>query len=138
MAPIVSDPDHFSNWLANPKFFPKYKPAPAVSLLCPLRPLADMIHVWTDGSASLNGSPYCVAGSAWVSPCSCSDLRHLVGPSLSNNIAKLCTVFLALQAWPGVSLHIHTDSCYVLGLTHSSLLTMEQDGWLGFPLFSDP
>jgi ribonuclease HI len=135
---LLAHPDQFGNWQANPCFFPKYKPAPAISLLHPLRPPTDTVHVWTDGLAKLNGSPYCIAGSAWVSPCSRSDSCHLVGPSLSNNLAELCAILLALQAWPSVSLHIHTDSCYVLGLAHSGLLAMEQDGWLGLPLFSDP
>jgi hypothetical protein len=45
---------------------------------------------------------------------------------------------MALQAWPSTSLHIHTDSHYILGLVHSGLLAMEQDSWLGLPLFSDP
>jgi ribonuclease HI len=94
--------------------------------------------MWSNGSARLNGSPYCIAGSPWVSPCGCSESCHLVGPSLSNNVAELCAVLLALQAWPNAPLHIHTDSRYVLGLAHSGLLAMEQDGWLGFPLFSDP
>jgi ribonuclease HI len=135
---LLAHPDHYGNWQANPKFFPKYKPAPAVPLLHPLRPPTTTIHVWTDGSAKLNGSPYCSAGSAWASPCGRSDSCHLVGPSLSNNIAKLCAVLLALQAWPDASLHIHTDSRYVLGLAHGGLLAMERDGWLGLPLFSDP
>jgi ribonuclease HI len=135
---LLAHPNCFGNWKANSKFFPKYKPTPPISLLQPLRPPVNTIHIWTDGSAQLNGSPYCHAGSAWVSPCRCSNSRHLVGPSLSNNIAELCTVFLALQAWPSVSLHIHTDSCYVLGLAHSSLLAMERDSWPGLPLFSNP
>jgi ribonuclease HI len=76
--------------------------------------------------------------TAWVSPCGRSDSCHLIGPSLSNNVAELCAVLLALQAWPSVSLHIHTDSRYVLVLARSGLLAMEQDGWPGLPLFSDP
>jgi hypothetical protein len=122
---LLAHPNRFSNWQANPKFFPKYKPAPAISLLRPLRPPVATIHVWTDSSTKLNSSPYCSTGSAWVSPCSHSDSHHLVGPSLSNNIAELCAVLMALQAWPSTSLHIHTDSRYVLGLAHSGLLAME-------------
>ena len=61
---------------------------------------------------------------------------HLVGSRLSNNVAELCAVIKALQAWPNMALHIHTDSSFILGLVCSSLLAMERDGWHGFPLLS--
>ena len=133
---LFARPDRFSNHLSNKKFFQKYLPPPPLSLARPRRVPAEWQHIWTDSSALNNGHPHCTAGAAWLSPCGLSEVFHLIGPCLSNNVAELCAVIKALQSWPNMALHIHTDSSFVLGLVRSGLLAMERDGWHGFPLFS--
>ena len=133
---LLARPDRFGNHTANPCFFQKYAPPPPISIIRPRRVPTDWQHIWTDGSALNNGHPHCTAGAAWLSPCGASAVFHLVGPRLSNNIAELCAAIKAVQAWPDQALHIHTDSSFVLGLVRGGLLTMERDGWHGFPLFS--
>ena len=133
---LFARPDRFGNHLSNKRFFQKYTAPPPTSLAHPRRVPADWQHVWTDGSALNNGHPHCTAGAAWLSPCGLSETFHLIGPRLSNNIAEICAAIKALQAWPNQALHIHTDSSFVLGLVRGGLLTMERDGWHGFPLFS--
>jgi len=133
---LLARPDRAGNFLANKRFFQKYHAAPLVSLSRPCRVPAEWQLVWTDGSALDNGHPSCSAGSAWASLCGRSQLCRLAGPLLSNNIAELCAVLLALRAWPDCTLHIHTDSTYVLGLVRGGLLAMERDGWLDAPIFS--
>jgi len=133
---LLARPDRAGNFLANKRFFQKYRAAPPVSLSHPRRVPAEWQLVWTDGSALNNGHPSCAAGSAWASLCGRSQLCRLAGPLLSNNIAELCAVLLALRAWPDCALHIHTDSSYVLGLVCGGLLAMERDGWLDAPIFS--
>jgi len=133
---LLARPDRAGNFLANKRFFQRYCAAPLVSLSRPHCIPADWQLVWTDGSALDNGHPSCMAGSAWASLCGRSQLCHLAGPLLSNNVAKLCAVLLALRAWPDCALHLHTDSTYVLGLVRGSLLAMEHDGWLDAPIFS--
>lgn len=105
-------------------------------MTCPCHVPTKWQHIWTDGSALNNSSLYCTAGSAWASPCSLSQTYHLIGPLLSNNIAELCTVYMALQAWQNCTLHIHTDFTYMLDLVKGSLLAMEQDRWHGHPPYS--
>jgi len=133
---LLAHPDRAGNFLANQRFFQRYRAAPLVSLSHPRRVPADWQLVWTDGSALNNGHPSCTAGSAWASLCGCSQLCRLAGPLLSNNVAKLCAILLALRAWPDCALHLHTDSTYILGLVRGGLLAMERDGWLDAPLFS--
>ena len=133
---LLARPDRFGNHLSNKRFFRKYVAPSPISLARPRRVPAEWQHVWTDGSALNNGHPHCTAGAAWLSPCGLSEVFHLVGSCLSNNIAELCAAVKALQAWPNQALHIHTDSSFILGLVHSGLLAMERDGWPGFPLFS--
>ena len=133
---LFARPDRFGNHLSNKRFFWKYAAPPPISLARPRRVPADWQHVWTDGSALNNGHPHCTAGATWLSPCGISDVFHLVGPRLSNNVAELCTAIKALQAWPNQALHIHTDSSFILGLVCGGLLAMERDGWHSFPLLS--
>ena len=133
---LFARPDRFGNHLSNKRFFQKYTTPSPISLARPCRVPAEWQHVWTDGSALNNGHPHCTAGAAWLSPCGLSEVFHLVGPRLSNNVAELCAAIKALQAWPNQALHIHTDSSFVLGLVRGGLLAMERDGWHGFPLFS--
>ena len=45
---------------------------------------------------------------------------------------------MALQSWPSGSIHIHTDSTFVLCLVKGSLLTLKHDGWPSFPWLCDP
>ena len=118
------------------KVLQKILPPLPVTFTHPCHIPADWQHIWTDGSALHNGHPHCIASSAWASPCSLSQVYCLVSPRLSNNIAELCAALTALQAWPDCALHIHTDSAFILDLVHSSLLTMECNGWHSFPLFS--
>ena len=133
---LFARPDRFGNHCSNKKFFQKYTAPSPISLARPHRVPADWQHIWMDGSALNNGHPHCTAGAAWLSPCGLSEVFHLVGPRLSNNIAEICAAIQALQAWPNQALHIHTDSSFVLGLVRGGLLAMERDGWHGFPLFS--
>ena len=132
---LFARPDRFGNHAANAKFFQKYMPPAPISLACLRCVPAEWQHIWTDGSALNNSHPHCTAGTAWLSLCSLSKVFHLVGPCLSNNITELCAAYQAIQAWPNCALHIHSDSSFVLGLAHGSLLAMEQDGWHGFPIF---
>ena len=133
---LLARPDRFGNHLSNKQFFWKYTAPPPISITRLCRAPADWQHVWTDGSALNNGHPHCTAGAAWLSPCGLSEVFHLIGPRLSNNIAELCAAIKVLQAWPNQALHIHTDSSFVLGLVRGGLLAMERDRWHGFPLFS--
>ena len=87
------------------------------------------IHVWTDGSADMNGHDVCTAGSAWISDIQLKDKVSLAGSVLSNNIAEVAVVVLCLLAWRNAHLVVHTDSTYVLGLLKGGLLAMECDGW---------
>ena len=92
-----------------------------------------IINLWTDSSALDNGLETCSAGSSWV-----SDLyRHasvsLSGVPLSNNVAEIAAIILALRSWPGRRLHIHTDSKFALRLVHGGLLSLEHNGWPDFP-----
>ncbi len=48
---------------------------------------------------------------------------------LSNHVAEVVAVVLALLSWCHSDLLIHTDSRYVLNLVNGDLLAMERDGW---------
>ena len=93
----------------------------------------DTINLWTDGSALDNGLETCTAGSAWVSDLYIHTSVSLAGVPLSNNIAEVTAVILALRSWPGRHLHIYTDSKFVLKLVHGGLLSLEHNGWPDFP-----
>ena len=93
----------------------------------------NLISLWTDGSALDNGLETCTAGSAWVSDLHIHASVCLSGVPLSNNVAEIATVILALRSWPGHHLHIHTDSKFVLKLVHGSLLSLEHNSWPDFP-----
>ena len=133
---LLARRDRAGNYSANRRFFKNYSPPLSLTLKRPRGAAARWEHVWTDGSALHNGSPYCIAGSAWASPDGRSQICHLSGPLLSNNIAELCAVYLAITAWQDDDLYIHTDSKYVLGLVNGGLLAMERDGWIGLPTYS--
>ena len=96
-------------------------------------PLLLPVHVWTDGSALDNGLESCSAGAAWVTSSYISDSACLSGIPLSNNLAEVSAVIMALLSWPACSLHVHTDSSFVLHLVNGGLLSLERNGWPGFP-----
>lgn len=92
--------------------------------------LPDTFHVWTDGSALNNGKETCSAGAGWASDLGFTDCVSLSGVSLSNNVAEVSALVLALTAWRPYHLVVHTDSSYVLGLVKGGLLALERDGWV--------
>ena len=75
------------------------------------------INIWTDRSTKDNGSETCTARAAWVTDTYISDNARLTGITLSNNIAEIAAVILALKAFPGGSLHIRRlQAGYAAGL----------------------
>ena len=98
--------------------------------------MAIMIDVWTDGSAFDNSLEICSAGATWSTASHISTYASLQGLPLSNNVAEVAAVIMALLSWPSGLLHIHTDSLFVLRLVRSGLLALERDGWPGFPWVS--
>jgi len=95
--------------------------------------LEDTFHVWTDGSALDNGTEGCSAGAGWVSDLGFSDSVSVSGVQLSNNVAEVSALVLALAAWRPYHLVVHTDSSYVLRLVKGGLLALERDGWDDIP-----
>ena len=95
-------------------------------------PMRD-VNVWTDGSAVNNGLETCVAGAAWITDTFIHGSASLCGVPLTNNIAEVAAVLLALSAWPSCNLHIHTDSSFVIKLVSGSLVSLEWRGWPNFP-----
>jgi len=87
------------------------------------------VKLWTDSSAFNNGLDSCIAGAAWASSHRASGSAKLLDAPLSNNVAEVVAVVLALLSWHHSDLLIHTDSCYVLNLVNGNLLAMERDGW---------
>ena len=57
----------------------------------------------------------------------------MTGVVLTNNVAEMTVVVMALLAWQSADLHIHTDSKFILELVNGGLLAMEQDGWPDLP-----
>ena len=102
----------------------------------PVPGVAVEIDVWTDGSAVDNGLEVCSAGAAWSTVSHISACASLQGLPLSNNVAEVAAVIMALMSWPSGPLHIHTDSSFVLRLVRGGLLALERDGWPGFPWVS--
>ena len=102
---------------------------------CPAQPPADdgPISLWMDGSALDNSLETCSASSAWVSDLYIHTSVCLSGVPLSNNVAEVAVVILALCSWPSHCLHIYTDSKFVLKLVHGGLLSLKCDRWLDFP-----
>ena len=82
-----------------------------------------------------NGLESCVAGAGWFSDSGVFAYARVVGPMVSNNVAEVSAVIMALQAWQSSHLHIYTDSTFVLSLIRGGLLAMERDGWPDLPLF---
>ena len=82
-------------------------------------------HVWTDGSAQDNGTERCTAGAGWISDIGLSDNVSVSGIRLSNNVAEVSALVLALAAWRPYHLVVHTDSSYVLDLVKGGLLALE-------------
>jgi len=95
--------------------------------------LPDTFQIWTDGSALDNGRETCSAGASWVSDLGFTDCVSLSGITLSNNVAEVSALVLALTAWRPYHVVIHTDSSYVLGLVKGGLLALERDGWADVP-----
>ena len=118
-----------------PTFAPLLHPPPVPVQAAPAHYLSPVVTVWTDGSAVDNGLETCVAGAGWFSDSGVFAYARVVGPMVSNNVAEVSAVIMALQAWQSSHLHIYTDSTFVLGLVRGGLLTMERDGWPDLPLF---
>ena len=121
--------------LAPPVFAPLICPPPVPAQAAPARCDSPVVTVWTDGSAVDNGLESCVAGAGWYSDSGIFAYARVVGPMVSNNVAEVSAVIMALQAWQSLHLHIYTDSTFVLGLIRGGLLAMERDGWPDLPLF---
>ena len=118
-----------------PVFAPLLRPPPAPVQAAPAHYLSPVVTVWTDGSAIDNGLESCVAGASWFSDSGIFAYAQVVGLMVSNNIAEVSAIIIALQAWQTSHLHIYTDSTFVLGLVRGGLLAMEQDGWPDLPMF---
>src|SRR5258706_13423967 len=88
------------------------------------------VKLWTDGSAFNNGLDSCIAGAGWASSHGASGSARLLDALLSNNVAEVVAVVMALLSWRHSDLLIHTDSRYVLNLVNGDLLAMERDGWI--------
>ncbi len=88
------------------------------------------VKLWTDGSAFNNGLDSCIAGAAWASSHGSTGSARLLDVPLSNNIAEVVAVVLALLSWRHSDVLIHTDSCYVMNMVNGQLLAMERDGWI--------
>ena len=101
-------------------------------------PFPTTVHIWTDGSAADNSLEHCTAGAAWTSNLCIYDYAAPQGLPLDNNIAEVAAVIMALHSWRSGSIHIHTDSSFVLRLIKGGLLAMERDGWPSFPWIRDP
>ena len=100
----------------------------------PAPPLCrDVVHMWTDGSATNNGSEACKSTTMWVSEDGSSGHCWITGAPSSNNIAEIVAATLALHNWPNDDLHIHTDSKLVLALFQGGLLALENSGWSTLP-----
>ena len=56
----------------------------------------DTINLWTNGSALDNGLKTCTAGSSWVSDLYIHASVSLSGVPLSNNVAEVAAIILAL------------------------------------------
>ena len=110
-----------------------YQPHLARPVIGPPAGNPDTVNLWMDGSALDNSLETCTARSSWVSDLFIHTSVCLSGVPLSNNVAEVAAVILALRSWPGYSLHIHTDSTFVLKLVHGGLLSLERDGWPDFP-----
>ena len=108
----------------------------AVGNAAPVPSMASVIDVWTDASAVDNGLEVCSAGAAWSTASHISACASLQGLPLSNNVAEVAAVIMALLSWPSGPLHVHTDSSFVLRLVRGGLLALERDGWPGFPWVS--
>ena len=91
----------------------------------PVPGVAVAIEVWTDGSAVDNGLEICSAGAAWSTASHISACASLQGLPLSNNVAEVAAVIMALMSWPSGPLHIRTDSSFVLRLVCGGLLALE-------------
>ena len=110
-----------------------YQPHLAWLVIGPPADNPNTINLWTDSLALDNGLETCTAGSSWVSDLYIHTSVSLSGVPLSNNIAEIAAIILALCSWPGYHLHIHTDSTFALKLVHGSLLSLERSGWPDFP-----
>ena len=110
-----------------------YQPHLAQPIIGPPANNPSTISLWTDGSALDNGLETCTARSSWVLDLYIHASVSLSGVPLSNNIAEVAAIILALRSWPGCRLHIYTDSKFVLKLVHRGLLSLEHNGWPDFP-----
>ena len=97
---------------------PLYSPplGPVMNYILPPPGLPGIISIWTDGSAHDNGLETCTASSAWTTEFYIDGYYKLTGYPLSNNVAEVAAVILALSSWRGYDIHIFTDSIFVLGL----------------------
>ncbi len=113
----------------NPSKFGPY-PAHALAEHDDIAPTAlSTVKLWTDGLAFNNGLDSCVAGAAWASSHGATGSARLLDVPLSNNVAEVVAVVLALLSWRHSNVLIHTDSHYVLNLVNGQLLAMERDRW---------
>ena len=118
-----------------PIFAPLGCPPPIPPQPAPTPILSPVVTVWTDGSTVDNGLESCTASAGWFSDSGVFAYARVVGPMVSNNVAEVSAIIMALQAWQSSHLHIYTDSTFVLGLVRGGLLALERDGWPDLPLF---
>src|SRR5258706_3786958 len=88
------------------------------------------VKLWTDGLAFNNGLDSCIAGAAWASSHGSTGSARLLDVPLSNNVAEVVTVVLALLSWRHSDVLIYTDSRYIMNMVNGQLLAMERDRWI--------
>jgi len=88
------------------------------------------VKLWTDGLAFNNGLDSCIAGATWASSHGAVGSARLLDAPLSNNVAEIVAVVLALLSWWHSDVLIHTDSRYMMNMVNGQLLALERDGWI--------
>ncbi len=134
--PLSSDPASISEMFrifANPKTDPA-RTHPAHRPPRTFAVQGEEVVVYTDGSCMRNGQATAHAGSGvWFGP---TDARNIAsgvpGPHQSNQTAELYAVALAADVVPPfTTMHVITDSRYVLDGMVEHLPQWEARGWLG-------
>jgi ribonuclease HI len=107
---------------------------PAYRKQRPINLPEETITVFTDGSCLENGTEEARAGSGvWYGPEHVDNVSlRIPGENQSNQVAELIAVLYVLnKAAPFATLHINSDSRYVVDGLTKNLPTWEKRGWIG-------